>query len=106
MSKRHQTNKPEPLPKIERRAHAHAERHRIKCELHTLSNAVGRSIEIDDCDEPAVGWKSVHHHNIDHDSNPISRRSALRHWKLKDWKRRTAFRRSRNIEQVRQVKDA
>jgi len=94
MSKRHRTEESVPLPRAELRAHAHAERHRVKGELHGLVNGVQHGMEVDDCDEPGAEWKPAHHH----DAAKAKKASAprpLRHWKVKEWKRRSAVRRAK-----------
>ena len=109
MSKRHRGDDSAPLSKAELRAHAHAERHRIKGELHALAASVGRSRDADECDEPAVGWKPMHqldhHHASEHERERESRR-RLRHWKMKEWKRRTNARRARIQLEQRHAKSA
>ena len=97
MSQRHRSDSAAILPKQEIRAHAHAERHRIHAELHLLSNALGSSVEIDDADEPGVGWKPLHHHDADRARAQVTQQGRLRHWKRKEWKRRTAARRARAV---------
>ena len=103
MSQRHKGQDTPRISKVELRAHAHAERHRVKGELHAITNAVGRTIETEDCDEPAVGWKSVHHHDAERETNETSGRRVFRHWKVKHWKRRTALRHERNVLQQRLI---
>ncbi len=95
MGKRHRGDELAPLSWAELRAHAHAERHRIKGELHALSTRVGRSCESDDCDEPAVGWKPVHHSDEHHADERAAHGRQLRHWKMKAWKRRSTARQQR-----------
>jgi len=95
VSKRHRRNDPTPLTKEELQAHAHAERHRIKSELHLLASEVGRSRDIDECDEPAVEWKPLHHLDHHRAHERASRGRGFRHWKMKEWKRRTNQRRAR-----------
>ena len=101
MSKRHRGDDSAPLSKAELRAHAHAERHRIKGELHALATRVGRTCEADECDEPAVGGKPVHHHDDHHAEERTSHTRRLRHWKMKAWKRRSSVRRQRARQIVR-----
>ena len=103
MSHRRQDSDSPRLSSLEHRAHAHGERHRIKGELHTLATSVGQSLDIDECDEPAVGWKPVHHHEPDHDAAKVRGRRSLRHWKVKQWKRRTTNRRNRIAKQQRLI---
>ena len=95
MGKRHRGDDSAPLSKAELRAHAHAERHRVKGELHALASRVGHSCDVDECDEPAVEWKSTHHLDEHHAQERASHRRVLRHWKTKEWKRRSNLRRQR-----------
>ena len=95
MSQRHRSESAALLPKQELRAHAHAERHRIHSELHLLSNALGSDIEVDDADEPAIGWKPQHHHDAEQARKRINGSARARHWKRKAWKRRTLQRKAK-----------
>lgn len=104
MSHRHQDDQSPRLSSVEQRAHAHAERHRIKSELRILADSVGRSLDVDDCDEPAVEWKPVHHHDAQHAADKTAKRRIPRHWKLKQWKRRTTNRRQR-VDIQRRIAD-
>ena len=63
MSKRHRPDPEAQPPKIEVRAHAHGERHRINSELQRVTNEVCGGLEPDDALEPGASWKPVHHHN-------------------------------------------
>jgi hypothetical protein len=100
MGKRHRGDHVPPVSKAERRAHAHAERHRIKGELHALAESVGRSLDYDECDEPAPSWRPIHHRDEHHANERSSKNTRMRHWKMKEWKRRTAVRRAR-AERIR-----
>ncbi len=95
MSKRHRNEEIAPIPRADVRAHAHNERHRIHSELHLVVEAVEHGTEPDDIDEPGPNWKSVHHHGHKREEN-LSAPKRLRHWKTKDWKRRTNNRKARN----------
>ena len=97
MSQRHRSESAVVLPRQELRAHAHAERHRIHTELHLLSNAVGITVEVDDADEPSVGWKPVHHHDADRARAKLDGAAKARHWKRKAWKRRTIVRKAKAV---------
>lgn len=97
MSQRHRSDGVAPLPRQELRAHAHAERHRIHSELHLLSTAVGHVVEVDEADEPGVGFKPAHHHDADRARAKVRGDGKGRHWKRKEWKRRTAQRRARAV---------
>ena len=94
MSRRHRSESVVLPPKEELRAHARGERHRIHSELHLLSSAVGVTIETDDADEPGPGWRPLHHHDAERGRAEM-KRTPLRHWKQKSWKRRTIVRRQK-----------
>jgi len=106
VSKRHRSNDPMAISKAELQAHAHAERHRIKSELHFLATSAGRSRDIDECDEPAVLWKPFHHLDHHRAHERATHRRSLRHWKMKEWKRRSNQRRARAQLEQRQAKYA
>lgn len=92
MSKRHRSEDGVPLPRAELRAHAHNERHRVKGELHELATQVRNGLEPDDAVEPGAAWKPAHHHDAERAVKKITGSRRLRHWKMKEWKRRTAVR--------------
>jgi hypothetical protein len=95
MSKRHRSSQEAaPLPKVELRAHARGERHRINTELHTVADMVSGGLEPDDVEEPGAAFKPVHHHDPE---KAIKKASGgpKRHWKVKDWKRRSTVRKAR-----------
>lgn len=92
MSKRHRTEQVAPA-RAEVRAHARGERHRIHNELHSVAAQVEAGVEPDDVIDPGPNWKPEHHRDVERLAKPVSRR--LRHWKVKDWKRRTLRRRAR-----------
>ena len=96
MSKRHRTEEAIPLPRAEQRAHAHAERHRVKSELHLLADQVSHGVEPDDVVEPGSAWKPLHHHDAEKALKKVTGTRRLRHWKRKEWKRRTLVRQQRN----------
>jgi len=104
MSRRHRGNGSVPLAKAELRAHAHAERHRVKGELHALVASVGRTLDTDECDEPAVEWRPAHHIEHHRAGERAARNTRLRHWKMKEWKRRSNERRARARMEKRQAK--
>jgi hypothetical protein len=106
MSKRHRDGNSIPRPKAELRAHAHRERHRVKGELHSLATSVGRSLAPDECDEPAVEWKTERRANHHHATERATRGRRLRHWKTKEWKRRTSARRARAHIEEQTAKEA
>lgn len=89
MSQRHRNQDSAPPPKMDARAHAHNERHRIKGELHNVVAQVSSGYDPDEVHEPGPAWVPEHHHDADHGR---SSSKALRHWKLKMWKRRTNVR--------------
>ena len=93
MSQRHR-QEAVPPPKMDSRAHAHNERHRINSELHALATQVSSGVEPDEVHEPGPAWAPSPRHN----SEKAIRNSAptsLRHWKLKEWKRRSAVRKAK-----------
>ena len=96
MSKRHRTEEAVPLPRAEQRAHAHAERHRVKSELHLLADQVSHGVEPDDVVEPGAAWKPMHHHDAERAIKKISGSRRLRPWKQKEGKRRTVVRQAKN----------
>ena len=60
MSKRHDHRSTVFPPKVELRAHAHNERHRVNAELHSVANMVSHGVEPEDVDEPGIAWKGMH----------------------------------------------
>ena len=95
MSKRHRSEEELPLPRAELRAHAHNERHRVKGELHDLAAQVRNGLEPDDAVEPGANWKPAHHHDAERALKKLDGSRRLRHWKVKEWKRRTTVRRNK-----------
>jgi len=94
MSQRHRSQETVPPPRVELRAHAHNERHRMNSELHHVAEVVSRGVEPDDIHEPGQAWRVEAHHNKE---RAISKKGErrLRHWKTKDWKRRSVRRKER-----------
>lgn len=92
MSKRHRTEQVTPA-KAEVRAQARGERHRVNTELHQVAGMVSAGVEPDDVVEPGPAWKPEAHHDPERAQRDSGR--AKRHWKVKDWKRRTMRRRAR-----------
>jgi hypothetical protein len=93
MSQRHRSQESAPPPKMDLRAHAHNERHRIHSELHAVAGNVSAGLEPEDVHEPGRAWVPSHHHDPDR-----ARRHGggdVRHWKLKMWKRRSNVRRAK-----------
>jgi hypothetical protein len=92
MSKRHRVEQV-PRDRIGTRAHARGERHRIHTELLDVAHQVEAGADPDDVIDPGPAWKPEHGHDVERAAKDPSRR--LRHWKVKDWKRRTVRRRAR-----------
>lgn len=92
MSKRHRSEDGVPLPRAELRAHAHNERHRVKGRLHDLATQVRNGLEPDDAVEPGAAWKPAHHHDAERAVKKSDGTRRLKHWKVKEWKRRTSVR--------------
>jgi hypothetical protein len=92
MSQRHRIHEAVPPPKVELRAHAHNERHRIHSELASVARQVSAGEEPDDVHEPGRAWVPQHHHDAD---RVRSARKPTKHWKLKMWKRRSNMRKAR-----------
>ena len=91
MSQRHRSQDSAPSPKMELRAHAHNERHRINSELQAVAAQVSAGYEPDEVHEPGRAWVPDHHR-----ASPQPReRKSLRHWKMKAWKRRSSVRRAK-----------
>lgn len=94
MSQRHRSLEAAPPPKMDLRAHAHNERHRINSELHAVASQVSAGYEPDDCHEPGRAWVPLHHHDAEK-AKSHSGKVDKKHWKLKMWKRRTTMRRAK-----------
>lgn len=92
MSQRHRSQDVAPPPKMDLRAHAHNERHRINSELHALATQVSAGYEPDEIHEPGRAWVPEHHRSADKVKAPSR---YQRHWKMKMWKRRTTVRRAK-----------
>jgi hypothetical protein len=56
MSKRHKHRETVLPPKVEIRAHAHNERHRVNSELHLVADLVSHGVEPDDVIDPGPEW--------------------------------------------------
>jgi hypothetical protein len=97
MSKRHDHRTTVFPPKVELRAHAHNERHRVHSELHNVVNMVSHGVEPEDVIEPGIAWKGMHHHDAEI-GREQARRREFKHWKTKAWKRRKVTRKQRAIE--------
>jgi len=94
MSQRHRSHDVAPPPKMDLRAHAHNERHRINSELQSVAAKVSAGFEPDEVHEPGRAWVPLHHHDAERAKENASPR-RLRHWKMKEWKRRSAVRRAK-----------
>jgi hypothetical protein len=94
MSQRHRSQEVAPPPKMDLRAHAHNERHRINSELHAVAAIVSAGYEPDDVHEPGRAWVPLHHHDAER-GKAQGDRTPQRHWKMKMWKRRTAQRQAK-----------
>jgi hypothetical protein len=96
MSKRHHSQETVPPPRVELRAHAHNERHRINAALHEVAGIVSNGVAAEDVHEPGIEWRVEAHHDKD---RAIKKQSGagLRHWKTKEWKRRSVERKRRAI---------
>jgi hypothetical protein len=95
MSQRHHMQEAAPPPKMDLRAHAHNERHRIHCELNAVADQVSSGLPPEDVHEPGRAWVPLHRHDAER-GRASAEKQRPRHWKLKMWKRRTAVRKERN----------
>ena len=92
MSQRHRSQEVAPPPKMDLRAHAHNERHRINSELSAVATQVSAGSEPEDVHEPGRAWVPMHHHDPDKvRTGPAS----TKHWKMKMWKRRSTVRQAK-----------
>ena len=103
MSQRHRSQEAAAPPKMDLRAKAHGERHRINSELHAVAAQVSAGFEPDEVHEPGRAWVPGHHHDAEK-AKADSGKPRKRHWKLKMWKRRSAGRKAR-AEALRGVAD-
>lgn len=105
MSKRNRDGDVLMPPRQERKAHAHSERHRIHVELQGVAQEVSAGADPADVHEPGAAWKPMKHHDAEVAKSKLAKRSrGVRHWKTKDWKRRTLARRAR-IAKIRMVRE-
>lgn len=100
MSRRHDQRERVLPPREETRAHAHNERHRVHSILHEATNQLESGVEPLDVVEPLPNFKPVHHHDAVI-GRKKAKRSSLRHWKTRDWKRRKSVRREKALESER-----
>jgi hypothetical protein len=91
MSQRHRSQDSAPQPKMDLRAHAHNERHRINSELQSVAAQVSAGVDPDEVHEPGPAWVPEHRH----EGGRAQSAKAQRHWKLKMWKRRSNVRRAK-----------
>jgi len=94
MSQRHRGQEAVPPPKMDSRAHAHNERHRIHSELDAVAAQVTAGFEPDEVHEPGPAWVPAHHHDPER-AKAEGGNNVVRHWKMKMWKRRSSVRRAR-----------
>jgi hypothetical protein len=94
MSQRHRSQEAAPPPKMDLRAHAHNERHRINSELHAVAAQVSAGYEPDEVHEPGRAWVPSHHHDAEKGKKAATK-TVPRHWKMKMWKRRTSVRKAK-----------
>jgi len=94
MSQRHRTQEAVPPPKMDLRAHAHNERHRIHCALNAVAAQVAGGVEPDEVHEPGRAWVPAHHHDAER-AKASAGRTRKRHWKMKMWKRRSSLRQAK-----------
>jgi hypothetical protein len=96
MSQRHRSQEAIPPPKMDSRAHAHNERHRIHSELDAVAAQVSAGYEPDEVHEPGRAWVPSHHHDAEKAKAKADAGStSKRHWKMKMWKRRTSIRKAK-----------
>jgi hypothetical protein len=88
MSQRHRNSEYVPPSTVDVRAHARGDRNRINSELHLVTEQLSAGLEPDDVLEPANAFKPDRHHDADKGKAMAAGRPQ-RHWKVKDWKRRT-----------------
>ncbi len=96
MSQRHHMQEAAPPPKMDLRAHAHNERHRINSELQSVANQVSAGSEPEDLHEPGRAWVPSHRHDSAKGKANATKQEP-RHWKMKSWKRRTSVRKARAV---------
>jgi hypothetical protein len=94
MSQRHRSHDVAPPPKMDLRAHAHNERHRINSELQSVAAQVSAGYEPDEVHEPGRAWVPEHHRDAEK-AKKASSPKRLRHWKVKEWKRRSTVRKAK-----------
>lgn len=95
MSQRHRNQEVAPPPKVELRAHAHHERHRINVELQNVAAQVSAGYEPDELHEPGRAWVPGQRHDAEKATKKVASSRRLRHWKVKEWKRRSTVRKAK-----------
>ena len=103
MSQRHRSQDVAPPPKMDLRAHAHNERHRIHSALTSVAAQVSSGYEPDEVHEPGRAWVPAHHHDAER-AKAQATPARARHWKMKMWKRRSQ-RRLAKMEAFRLIID-
>ena len=96
MSQRHHMQEAAPPPKMDLRAHAHNERHRIHSELNAVASQVSSGLEPEDVHEPGRAWVPLHRHDAERGKATAVKQNP-RHWKMKMWKRRTSVRKAKAL---------
>src|SRR4026208_2502308 len=82
MSQRHRSQEAIPPPKIDSRAHAHNERHRIHSELDAVAAQLSAGYEPDEVHEPGRAWVPSHHHDVEKAKAKADNGiTTKRHWK-------------------------
>lgn len=105
MSQRHRDTETPMLPRQERRAHAHSERHRIHVELQSVAQGVSAGVAPEDLHEPGSAWKPTSRQDAEVAKSKIAKRHrAKRHWKTKMWKRRTQLREAK-VEMLQMTRE-
>jgi hypothetical protein len=94
MSQRHRSHDVAPPPKMDLRAHAHNERHRINSELQSVAAQVSAGFEPDEVHEPGRAWVAGQHHDAEKAKKSAAPK-RMRHWKMKEWKRRSTVRKAK-----------
>jgi hypothetical protein len=94
MSQRHRSLETAPPPRMDLRAHAHNERHRIHCELNAVAAQVTGGSLPDEVHEPGRAWVPQHHHDAER-AKATAGHGGKRHWKMKMWKRRSSLRQAK-----------
>ena len=92
MSQRHRSHEVVQPPKMDLRAKAHNERHRIRVELQAVAEQIDSGLDPEDVHEPGRAWVPETRHDSERE---FGSSRTKRHWKLKMWKRRSSLRRAR-----------